>query len=108
MRKNNISIVIFDCVLIALLVFLCAEVVKNDKLETQIRELESENKELITQLDQLDDTEPLASCQYCGSEVKLNPINDSWYIECANCGLHTTYFSDKHELIRYWNMEDER
>ena len=41
----------------------------------------------------------------CGSEVKLMPIKDDWYIECQNrhCELHTGYFENKEELIEKWN-----
>ena len=45
----------------------------------------------------------------CGHEVKLNPINDSFYIECdkflgkGGCGLTTGYYKSKNELIEKWN-----
>lgn len=51
----------------------------------------------------------LKSCPICGHEVKLNPINDSFYIECEKwmgndgCGLTTGYYKSKNELIKQWN-----
>ena len=53
--------------------------------------------------------ENLIPCPICGNEVKLNPINDSFYIECDNfsdeygCGLQTGYYKSKNELIEQWN-----
>lgn len=51
-------------------------------------------------------------CPFCGANnIKLHPINDSWYMECEKyglnqrgCGLSTGYFSDKQELIDKWNI----
>lgn len=53
----------------------------------------------------------ITTCPFCGADnVKLHPINDSWYIECEQyglhqrgCGLSTGYFSNKQELIDKWN-----
>lgn len=53
--------------------------------------------------------ENLIPCPMCGHKVKLNPINDSFYIECGNflgeggCGLKTGYYKSKNELIEQWN-----
>lgn len=55
----------------------------------------------------------LKPCPMCGHDVKLNPINDSFYIECDNsigengCGLKTGYYKSKNELIEQWNGMDE-
>ena len=55
----------------------------------------------------------LDPCPICGHEVKLNPINDSFYIECDNflgedgCGLTTGYYKSKNELIEQWNGMNE-
>lgn len=66
---------------------------------------------LQTQLDQCIEVEEqdLEPCPICGHEVNLNPINDSFYIECNNflgedgCGLTTGYYKSKNELIKKWN-----
>lgn len=66
---------------------------------------------LQTQLDQCVEIEEqnLKPCPICGHEVKLNPVNDSFYIECDNflgengCGLTTGYYKSKNELIEQWN-----
>ena len=55
----------------------------------------------------------LDPCPICGHEVKLNPINDSFYIKCDNflggdgCGLTTGYYKSKNELIEQWNGMNE-
>ena len=67
--------------------------------------------DLQTQLDQCVKIEEqsLNPCPICGHEVKLNPINDSFYIECGDflgengCGLKTGYYKSKNELIEQWN-----
>ena len=66
---------------------------------------------LQIQLDQCVELEEenLIPCPICGHEVKLNPINDSFYIECddflgeSGCGLTTGYYKSKNELIEKWN-----
>ena len=66
---------------------------------------------LQTQLDQCVEIEEesLLPCPICGHEVELNPINDSFYIECEKwmdsdgCGLITGYYKSKNELIEKWN-----
>ena len=66
---------------------------------------------LQTQLEQCVEVEEqtLDPCPMCGHEVKLNPINDSFYIECdyflgeSGCGLTTGYYKSKNELIEKWN-----
>lgn len=66
---------------------------------------------LQTQLEQCVEVEEqtLDPCPICGHEVKLNPINDSFYIECDDflggrgCGLTTGYYKSKNELIEKWN-----
>ena len=66
---------------------------------------------LQIQLDQCVELEEenLIPCPMCGHEVKLNPINDSFYIECddflgeSGCGLTTGYYKSKNELIEKWN-----
>ena len=51
----------------------------------------------------------LNPCPICVHEVKLNPINDSFYIKCDDflgedgCGLKTGYYKSKNELIEKWN-----
>lgn len=52
-------------------------------------------------------------CYFCGHEVLVYPVNNSWYIECDNCNIRTGYYDSKIELIEYWNnakeeFEDER
>ena len=66
---------------------------------------------LQTQLDKFVEIEEqnLEPCPICGHEVKLNPVNDSFYIECEkwmdsnSCGLTTGYYKSKNKLIEQWN-----
>ena len=47
--------------------------------------------------------ETLYNCPFCNSNVIIQPINKDFYIKCENCGLRTTFFNSKKELIKYWN-----
>lgn len=80
-----------------LIVCICGLRTRADDLQIQLNqciEIEEQN---------------LEPCPICGHEVKLNPINDSFYIECDNflgedgCGLTTGYYDSKNELIEQWN-----
>ena len=43
-------------------------------------------------------------CPMCGhNEVKLYPINNSFYIECKWCDLRTGYYSSEYALTHDWN-----
>ncbi len=59
----------------------------------------------ISQPKQETDIDYCTKCPMCGSEVKLMPIENDWYIECQNidCDLHTGFFHNKEELIEKWN-----
>ena len=73
-------------------------------LQATIKEQEitiEEQEAVITEL-KVDETE-LNPCSLCGGQAKLNPINDSFYIECLSCELRTDYFESKVDLIKYWN-----
>ena len=89
--------VVFVFVIIFLVVCIIGLRKRADNLQIQLEqcvELEEEN---------------LIPCPICGHEVKLNPINDSFYIECDDflgergCGLRTGYYESKKELIEKWN-----
>ena len=53
----------------------------------------------------------VTECPFCGANnIRLHPVNDSWYIECERygvdnkgCGLSTGYFTNRQELIDKWN-----
>ena len=93
--------VVFVFVIIFLVVCIIELRKRADNLQIQLEqcvELEEEN---------------LIPCPMCGHEVKLNPINDSFYIKCDDflgedgCGLTTGYYKSKNELIEQWNGMNE-
>lgn len=53
------------------------------------------------------DEPEIDKCPMCGKDVKINPIDDVWYIKCdimnGGCGLQTGYYEDKYTLINTWN-----
>ena len=73
--------------------------------------LQHKADKLQIQLEQSVETEEinLLPCPICDCSVKLNPINDSFYIECeqfdddGGCGLTTGFYKSKNELIEQWN-----
>ena len=73
--------------------------------------LRKRSDNLQIQLEQCVEVEEqtLNPCPICGHEVKLNPVNDSFYIKCDDflgedgCGLTTGYYESKNELIEKWN-----
>lgn len=52
----------------------------------------------------------LIDCPMCGWDVKLYPVNESWYIQCTNtdCELRTGFFHSKAHLINQWNNMEIR
>ena len=42
-------------------------------------------------------------CPFCGGNVKILPINESFYIRCESCRIETSNFDDAVELSEYWN-----
>ena len=49
------------------------------------------------------DTVELEECPLCDGTAELNPVNDSYYIECKKCGLQTAYYGSLDMLVNYWN-----
>lgn len=45
----------------------------------------------------------LEECPFCDGSANIQPVNDSFYIECDDCELHTDYFDSESELVNYWN-----
>ena len=45
----------------------------------------------------------LEKCPFCNGKAVIQPVQDSFYIECEKCELHTDFFKSKEKLIRYWN-----
>lgn len=50
-----------------------------------------------------ENTIELEECPLCDGNAELNPVNDSYYIECKKCGLQTAYYESLDMLVNYWN-----
>lgn len=77
---------------------------QNDTLQSENDTLKSENEVLKSGGNAVERTE-LVPCYLCDSAVKIQPINEYFYIICTDCGLRTGFFNSQSELIRYWNKE---
>lgn len=77
---------------------------QNDALQIENDALKSEN-EVLKSGENSDESIELVPCYLCGSAVKIQPVNEHFYIICTNCGLRTDFFGSRSELIRYWNKE---
>lgn len=101
-NKNKIKVwelICAELVFLIVLLIICIFIIQKrmDNLQMRLEqcaELEEENLNL---------------CPMCGHNMKLNHINDSFYIECDSslgedgCGLSTGYYESKTELIEQWN-----
>jgi len=81
-----------------------------DDLQVQLEQCQGQLEQCIKIIEEIEvDEVNLLPCPICGHEVKLNPINDSFCIECDNflgedgCGLKTGYYDSKNELVEQWN-----
>lgn len=93
-----IAVVIVACYLLFVFVYTSHVKTENDTLKAENEELrEKTSTEVIVEL------EP---CYLCGETVKIQPVNESFYIECESCGLETTFFKSKSELVSYWNKDN--
>lgn len=91
------SCVVLVFLTIFLIICICGLRYRADNLQVQLEQcIEVEEQSLIP-------------CPICGEEVKLNPVNNLFYIKCSNfigedgCGLQTGYYESKMELIEQWN-----
>lgn len=97
MKKDKNKYIIFAMSIIILYLFLCSIY--------KINQLEHENS-YLREIKMEEDIE-LAHCYLCNGTVKINPVNESFYIECNNCKLRTDFFDSKNELILYWNRTNK-
>ena len=90
MNNKHIKISVI-CFIIGFL--LCTSIIQRAK----IIQLETDNKENI-------ETEfILENCPFCDGIAIIQQVNNSFYIECEECELHTNYYGSKKELVKYWN-----
>lgn len=95
---------ILTCIIILLLCWrIISQKYEIDYQKTEIIKLELENEQLKNN----EDIE-LECCPLCGGNVVMQPVNDSFYIECEECELHTDFFNSKNDLINYWNNRNHR
>lgn len=49
----------------------------------------------------------LNDCPMCESDkIIINPVNNSFYIECNSCHMRTRYYESLINLLEYWNGEN--
>lgn len=99
MKENKKINIIFTMLIIILGLFLCSII--------KIHQLKQENILLKETYSGICDEEKieLVPCYLCNGVVKIQPVNDIFYIECAECELRTDFYSSKRDLITYWNRE---
>lgn len=68
---------------------------------------EIQSRQLEKRIDGLTRTDILEPCPLCSGNAIVQPVNDSFYIQCEDCKLKTTYFHSKEELVEYWNTRNE-
>lgn len=73
-----------------------------EELKTSYEELKTSYDKIVEQCPQTIETQ-LLKCPKCNSQVKVQLVRESSYIECPNCKLRTGYFDTTRELIHYWN-----
>ena len=98
MKKRLLSVALVVVMAVCLVLLI---VVTKTNLENKA--LRAENSELKQNYEA--ETEELAPCYLCGGNAKIQPVDDSFYIECESCDLQTDYFDSKSALIRYWNKD---
>lgn len=99
MKKNNKINIIFAMLIIVFGLFLCSII--------KIHQLKQENILLKKTYSEIYNEEKieLVPCYLCDGTVKIQPVNDSFYIECEKCELRTDFYKSKIDLITYWNKE---
>lgn len=98
MKKRLLSVALAVVMVVCLVLLIVVM-----KTELENKALRAENTELKQSYEL--ETEELAPCYLCGGNVKIQPVNDTFYIECEDCDLQTDYFDPKSDLIRYWNKD---
>ena len=54
-------------------------------------------------------TEELKKCPFCNGDAVVPHVfemsngNESYFVECMNCGVHTKRFSSEQEAVDFWN-----
>lgn len=97
MTRGKLEVMVVGAICLVFCIGIASEEHRIDTLQATIKEQEAVIAEL-----KVDETE-LNPCSLCGGQVKLNPVNDSFYIECLDCELETGYYKSKADLIKYWN-----
>lgn len=99
MKKSKKINIIFTMLIIIFGLFLCSII--------KINQLKRENILLKETYSERCDEEKieLVPCYLCNGVVKIQSVNDSFYIECEKCELRTDFYNSKRDLITYWNKE---
>lgn len=98
MEKRILSVALAVTIIVCFVLF-------NDLIHTRFENdtLRAENEYLKQNYEV--ETYELAPCYLCGGNVKIQPVNDKFYIECEDCKLESDFFRSKADLIRYWNKD---
>lgn len=100
MKKNtkNFLIGCVICSICVCLLCIAGSQAKIKQLQRNISEMEKElgHEEI-----------PLLPCPFCGGNAIIQPVQDSFYIECDGCEMRTDYLKSKADLIDYWNMRNQ-
>ena len=115
MNKNKKINIMITMIVITFVLLLCGAfkmhqlkhentvlIENNIELEDENTILKDENT--ILKENNIEEYE-LTSCHLCNGNVKIKPVNESFYIECEECKLRTDFFDSKSDLIKYWNKE---
>ncbi len=46
----------------------------------------------------------LKGCPFCGGNGKMENENTSWYVECEQCHVESSYYDSKEEAADAWNF----
>lgn len=101
-RRNNIYVAAIVIIIILSTIFVLQQR-KVKELKTKTIELQNKSSELQKELNIAEGAVELLSCPMCNGNPNMLPVNESFYAECEDCKLRTTFFDSKSELVDYWN-----
>lgn len=99
-KNNDLFLTFMHLLSVIALIMLIIVCVKFIRMQNEIKAYKTEVSYLKG------NKETMKSCPLCGSDnVKVYPVNESYYIKCYECELKTNYYNSLLELLDYWNGE---